>query len=180
MCSQECLQAGPPTLNIHYTAPTWKHMKTLHWFTCSICFSWLDYLKLIHHMIKNRSSPPPECPSLNILRPRVRSSTGCRRMARSSCCAQGGVPGPAGTRRAGHWCADGCRRRSRGRWCTLAPRQASRPGDRKMGQRAGGSWSSPPAGWLFPRHKSPNTERTAGGEKGREVGAWHQNGCLNS
>lgn len=105
----------------------------------------------------------PKDHMLNILRPRVRSSTGCLLKAHSSCCAQDAVLGPGDIRRAGHWCADGCIWRSRVQHYTPVLWLASHPGHRRTGPLAGGSWSRPPAGWFFPCHKSLNT----GGERAK-------------
>lgn len=100
---------------------------------------------------------------LNILRPRVPSSTGCLPRARSSCCGPDGVPGLAGSRKVARWCVVGGRRRGRGRRCTPAPSGASRRGRRRIGPPVGGNWNSRHGGWFSLHHKSLNTGRKKSG-----------------
>lgn len=97
-----------------------------------------NFLKWIAHKPCERLHFPKDHMS-NILRPRVRSSTGCLLRVHSSCCVQDGVLDPGDIRRAGRWCVDGGRSRSRVRRYTLVLLQVSHPGHRKTGPLIGGS-----------------------------------------
>lgn len=132
------LYAPCTMLSIHsLLAFSWK-FKKIFWFPISYANSDCNFLKWIAHKPCKQLYFPKDHMS-NILRPRVRSSTGCLLRVHSSCCVQDGVLDPGDIRRAGRWCVDGGRSRSRVRRYTLVLLQVSHPGHRKTGPLIGGS-----------------------------------------
>ena len=95
---------------------------------------------------------------LNVLRPRVRSSTGCLLKGHSSYCAPDDVSDPEDIHMAGRKWADGYRLRGRVQQHTPALLQVSHLGHRRTGPLAGGSWNRPLVCWFFQHHMSQNTK----------------------